>query len=64
MINVGLIVAAVIVGRRVFDAMKNMMKSSGGQNMFDIDTKKIEAIKPENINTLFKDVAGMHEAKF
>jgi ATP-dependent Zn protease len=44
--------------------MKNMMKSSGGQNMFDMDTKKIEAIKPENINTMFKDVAGMHEAKF
>lgn len=53
-------IAAVFVGRQVFSAIKNMMKSSGGQNMFDIDTKKIEAIKPENINTLFKDVAGMH----
>lgn len=26
-------------------------------------TKKFEPIKPENIKTLFKDVAGMHEAK-
>ncbi len=32
--------------------------------MFDVDTKKVQAIKPENINTLFKDVAGMHQAKF
>lgn len=37
-----------------------MMKNSGGQGMFDVDNKKIEAINPENINTLFKDVAGMH----
>lgn len=59
-----MIVAGVLIGRRVYQSMKNMMKNAGGQNPFDIDNKKIEAIKPEKINTLFKDVAGMHEAKF
>ena len=39
------------------------MKAGGSNNMLDMDTKKIEAIKPENINTLFKDVAGMDNAK-
>lgn len=29
-----------------------------------MDSKKIVAIKPETISTTFKDVAGMHEAKF
>ncbi len=28
-----------------------------------LNLKKYEPIKPENIKTLFKDVAGMHEAK-
>ena len=41
-----MIAAAVLIGRKVFQSMKNMMKNSGGQNMFDIDNKKIEAIKP------------------
>lgn len=39
-----------------------MSGRGSGLDMFD--KKKIEAIKPENINVLFKDVAGMHEAKF
>lgn len=41
-----MIMAAILVGRKVFQSMKNIMKNSGGQNMFDIDNKKIEAIKP------------------
>lgn len=28
-----------------------------------LNMNKYEPIKPENIKTLFKDVAGMHEAK-
>ncbi len=28
-----------------------------------LNAKKFEAIKPENIKTFFKDVAGMHQAK-
>lgn len=28
-----------------------------------LNMKKFEPIKPENIKTHFKDVAGMHEAK-
>ena len=36
----------------------------GNSGMNDImNTKKFEPIKPENIKTHFKDVAGMHEAK-
>jgi ATP-dependent Zn protease len=59
-----MIAGAVIIGRRLWEGLRGAMKGSGGQGIMDIDTKKIEAIKPENINTLFKDVAGMHEAKF
>lgn len=31
-------------------------------NLFN--SKKFEPVKPENIKIHFKDVAGMHEAKF
>ena len=63
MMNLAFLVGAIVVGRRVWDHTKKIMKGSG-QGPLDIDTKKIEAIKPENIKTQFKDVAGMHEAKF
>lgn len=36
----------------------------GNSGLSDIiNTKKFQPIKPENIKTYFKDVAGMHEAK-
>jgi len=38
------------------------MGGKGGMSSM-LNMKKFEPIKPENINTLFKDVAGMHEAK-
>lgn len=38
------------------------MNSKEGMNQM-LGLKKYEPIKPENISTLFKDVAGMHEAK-
>jgi ATP-dependent Zn protease len=42
-----------------------MKKKSGGAGMESLfDKKKFEAVKPENIKISFKDVAGMHEAKF
>lgn len=46
LINVGLIVGALIIGRRVYQGIKTLAKQSGGQNPLDFDTKKIEAIKP------------------
>jgi ATP-dependent Zn protease len=61
---VALLIGGLYLGRRLYIAVKELMKAGGSNNMLDMDTKKIEAIKPENINTLFKDVAGMHEAKF
>ena len=42
-INVAMIVAAVVVGRRLWNGMKNLAKQNGGGggNPLDIDTKKI-----------------------
>ena len=41
------------------------MKSGGLNKGIDdmLNLKKYEAIKAEHIKTMFKDVAGMHEAK-
>jgi hypothetical protein len=44
--NVAIIIASLFLAKKAFQIVKNMMKNSGGQNMFDMDNKKIEAIKP------------------
>lgn len=46
-----------------WNMIKLKLKDGGVYQQF-MENKKIEAIKPESISTVFKDVAGMHEAKF
>ena len=56
-----LVIIGLVVGARIaYQNIKKLMKKGNSENMFDFNAKKIEAIRPENINTLFKDVAGMH----
>jgi hypothetical protein len=45
--------------------MRAGFKSGGGDGQLNdlLNLKKYEPIKPESIKTLFKDVAGLHEAK-
>lgn len=52
-----------IVAYLLFKLRSNIgVNMKGGLNDM-LNLKKYEPIKPENIKTLFKDVAGMHEAK-
>lgn len=43
--TIALMAGAFVVGRKFFQSLKQLMKGSG-QNPLDVDTKKIEAIKP------------------
>jgi ATP-dependent Zn protease len=62
-INIGNIILFSIAAY-VFYKYKTGGLNFGGSGLGDImNTKKFEPIKPENIKTHFKDVAGMHEAK-
>ena len=61
-----LIIGALVGG--LFYLRRKMKNSNAFNNMMDptsslLGKKKFEPIKPENIETKFEDVAGMHEAK-
>ena len=53
------------IGVLFYRYFKGKAGGAMGGNPLDqmLGTKKFEPIKPENIKTYFKDVAGMHEAK-
>ncbi len=63
-INIGNIIVFSFLAWLIFRIRKSGVKlnSKEGMNQM-LGLKKYEPIKPENISTLFKDVAGMHEAK-
>jgi hypothetical protein len=59
-INIGNIIFFGILGY-IFYKYKTGSFNFGASGLGDImNTKKFEPIKPENIKTYFKDVAGMH----
>lgn len=53
----------IVVGLTFTVAKKLKNVNLFGNSDKILGTKKFEPIKPENIQTMFKDVAGMHEAK-
>ena len=62
-INIGNIILFALIGY-LFYRYKTGGFNFDSQGLNDIlGTKKFQPIKPENIKTYFKDVAGMHEAK-
>lgn len=63
--STALLIGIYMVKSRPWEKISNWFQSMGGgiSQQF-MDSKKIVAIKPETISTTFKDVAGMHEAKF
>lgn len=58
--KIALYTALIYIGFKIFKGIK-----SSNLNMTSMfNSKKFEPVKPENIKIHFKDVAGMHEAKF
>jgi ATP-dependent Zn protease len=57
-----LILLAVAYG--VYKFKKAKFNLGSLDNSLDFLSKKFKAIEPQNIKIHFKDVAGMHEAKF